>query len=70
MVLLHAMFPTESEIVCAETKVWICKTCEYTLKMPAQAKANNMSLVNVPVVLSDLNPMEVRLISLRIPLIL
>ena len=68
--LLHAMFPPESEMVSAEMKVWICKTCDYTLKrgkMPAQAKANNMSLVNVPAVLSDLNPMEVRLISLRIP---
>ena len=54
--ILHAMFPPESEMVSAETKVWICKTCDYTLKrgkMPAQAKANNMSLV--------------RLISLRIP---
>ena len=68
--ILHTMFPPESEMVSAETKVWICKTCDYTLKrgkMPAQAKANNMSLVNVPAVLSDLNPMEVRLISLRIP---
>ena len=70
--LLHAMFPPESEMVSVETKVRICKTCDYTLKrgkMPAQAKANNMSLVNVSVVLSDLNPMEVRLISLRIPFV-
>lgn len=68
--LLRVLFPPESELVSAETRVWICKTCDYTLKrgkMPAQAKANNMDLVDIPAVLSDLNPMEVRLISLRIP---
>jgi hypothetical protein len=51
-------------------KVWICKTCDFNLKrgkMPAQAKANNLGLDDVPAVLTDLNPMEVRLISLRIP---
>ena len=35
--------------------------------LPAQAKANNLDLDNTPVELSDLNPLEVRLISLRIP---
>ncbi len=34
--------------------------------MPAQAKANNLDLSDVPPELSDLNPLEVRLISLRI----
>lgn len=35
--------------------------------MPAQAKANNLQLEDVPSDLMDLNSMEVRLISLRIP---
>ena len=45
-----------------QCKQWIGKTCHNALKrgvLPAQAKAN--------VELSDLNPLEVRLISLRIP---
>ncbi len=44
--------------------------CDYTLKrgkMPAQAKANYLVLEDVPAELSDLNSMEIRLISLRIP---
>ena len=51
-------------------KQWICKTCHNALKqgvLPAQAKANNLDLDNNPVELSDLNPLEVHLISLRIP---
>ena len=35
--------------------------------MPLQAKANNLVLENVPPELKDLNPMEIWLISLRIP---
>ena len=35
--------------------------------MPPQAKANNLVLENVPPEFKDLNPMEIRLISLRIP---
>ena len=58
------------ESVSALDKQWICKTCHNTLKrgvLPAQAKANNLNLDNIPVELSDLNPLEVRIISLRIP---
>ena len=70
--LLAVLFPpdTDSQLANAGEKVWICKTCDSTLKrgnMPAQAKTNNMGLEDIPTVLSDLNPMEIRLISLRIP---
>lgn len=67
---LAVVFPPEVVFTSAQLKVWICKTCDFNLKrgkMPAQAKANNLGLEDVPTELSDLNPMEVRLISLRIP---
>ena len=54
----------------AGTKQWICKTCDNALKrgkLPAQAKANNLDLEDIPSELSDLNSLEVRFISLRIP---
>ena len=54
----------------AQDKQWICKTCHSALKrgvLPAQAKANSLNLDDIPVELSDLNPLEIRLISLRIP---
>ena len=56
--------------VSARDKQWICKTCHSTLKrgrLPAQAKANKLDLDNIPVELSELNPLETRLISLRNP---
>ena len=68
--VMHTIFPPEIIYTSAQQKVWICKTCDYTLKrgkMPAQAKANKLVLEDVPAELLDLNPMEVRLISLRIP---
>ena len=52
------------------TKQWICKTCDNALKrgkLPAQAKANNLDLEDIPSELSDLNSLEVWFISLRIP---
>ena len=55
--------------VSAQDKQWICKTCHSALKrgvLPAQAKANNLNLDDIPMELSDLNPLEIRLISLRI----
>ena len=36
--------------------------------MAAQAKANKLNLEDIPTELSDLNPLEERLICLRIPL--
>ena len=56
------------ESISACDKQWICKTCHNALKhglLPAQAKANNLDLDDVPVELSDLNPLEIRLISLE-----
>ena len=50
--------------------VWICKTCDSSLKrgvMPAQCVANNLQLSEIPPELAKLNPLELRLISLRIP---
>lgn len=68
--VLNRVFSPELVRTSAHQKVWVCKTCDYTLKrgkMPAQAKANNLVLDDVPAELSDLNSMEVRLLSLRIP---
>ena len=49
---------------CASTqdKQWICKPCRSTLKwgvLPTQAKANNLDLDDIPMELSDLNPLEI-----------
>ena len=51
-------------------KEWICRNCHICLKrgkLPTQAKCNGLSLCNIPNELKDLNPLEVRLISQRIP---
>ena len=52
-------------------EVWICVTCDRALKRgatpPVQAKFNKLQLQHVPTELSELNKIEVRLISLRIP---
>ena len=66
---MHTVFPSEVIYTSAQQRIWICKTCDITLKrgrMPAQAKANNLFLDNICPELSDLNSMEIRLISLRI----
>ena len=41
--------------------------CCFGGKLPTQAKANNLDLEDIPSELSDLNSLEVRFISLRIP---
>ncbi|XP_066268348.1 uncharacterized protein [Branchiostoma lanceolatum] len=49
---------------------WICNTCHITMtkgRMPAQAKANGLQLADVPEELQNLRPLELRLISQRIP---
>ena len=49
---------------------WICVTCNRSLsrgKMPRQAKANDLQLDQVPDKLAELNEMEIRLLSRRIP---
>ena len=49
---------------------WICNTCHGTMnrgQMPAQAWANGLQLSDPPEELRDLKPLELRLISQRIP---
>ncbi len=56
--------------VSIDGKTWICKTCHSNLsrkKMPIQAKANGLQLEIIPDELKDLNTLELRLVSLRIP---
>ena len=56
--------------VSVDGKEWICRNCHISLKrgkMPTQAKCNGLSLCVIPEELKDLNPLEVRLISQRIP---
>ena len=53
-----------------DNKEWICRNCHFNLKrkkMPSQAKCNGLSLCKIPDELKHLNPLEVRLISRRIP---
>ena len=56
--------------VSVDGKEWICRNCHICLKkgkLPTQAKCNGLSLCKIPEELKDLNPLEVRLISQRIP---
>ena len=56
--------------VSVDGKEWICRNCHICLKrgkLPTQAKCNGLSLCKIPEELKDLNPLEVRLISHRIP---
>ena len=49
---------------------WICVTCNRSLsrgKMPRQAKANDLKLDQPPDTLAELNDIEIRLLSRRIP---
>ena len=60
----------ETPSISLEDRLWVCKTCHNTLKhnkLPAQAKANNLHLDVIPPESSDLNPLEIHLISLQIP---
>ena len=56
--------------VSVDDKEWICRNCHICLKkgnLPTQAKCNGLSLCKIPEELKDLNSLEVRLISQRIP---
>ena len=56
--------------VSVDGKESICRNCHICLKrgkLPTQAKCNGLSLCKIPEELKDLNPLEVRLISQRIP---
>ena len=51
----------------AHDKQWICNICHSAVKrgaLPAQAKGNNLDVDDIPVELSDLNPLQICLISL------
>ena len=68
--LLAKVFRTEHNYVSPDGKQWVCKTCDRALtrgNMPLQAKANGLQLCHVPPELTDLNLLELRLISLRVP---
>ena len=68
--IYQSVFSPDLLQISAQGVIWVCKTCDCSLKqgkMPAQAKANNLFLDDIPQELSDLNEMEIRLISLRIP---
>ena len=55
------------------TAIYICKTCHSALSrgnMPLLSKANGLDFTSeheIPKVLSEINELETRLISLRIP---
>ena len=68
--LLERVFCNEHSYVSTDGKQWVCKTCDGALSrgnMPVQAKANGLQLCTIPTELSDLNALELRLISLRVP---
>jgi hypothetical protein len=53
-----------------DNKLWICRSCHNALcrgNVPVQAKVNGLNLDVIPNELKDLNILELRLISLRIP---
>ena len=68
--ILHKVFSPDYSYISFGGIEWICKTCDRALRrgcMPVQAKANGLQLSNVPPELSGLNPLELRLICLRLP---
>ena len=67
--MLEQVFSDENKYISFDGNVWVCKTCDRTLSrgnMPVQAKANNLQLSAIPHEPSDLNQLELRLISLRV----
>ena len=65
--VLQKVFSADLSYISSGGEEWICKTCDRSLSrgyMPVQAKANGLQLCEVPPVLSDLNPLELRLICL------
>ena len=68
--LLNQVFCAEHSYMSNDGNLWLCSSCDLALSrgnMPVQAKANNLQLDEVPVELSTLNALELRLISLRVP---
>ena len=51
-------------------KSWVCRTCDRALKkgdLPVQSWDNGLGLARIPPELQDLRPLELRLISQRLP---
>ena len=68
--VLEVVFSAEFTYISSDGKLWMCKTCDRAVgrgNMPLQAKANGLQLSPIPPVLSCLNLLELRLISLRVP---
>ena len=68
--LLNSVLCANFRHTCSDGKEYICYTCDRTLargSMPLQAKANGLHLSDIPPEQSDLNALELRLISLCVP---
>ena len=68
--LLNCVFSADLRYVCDTGNEYVCNTCDRALKrgvMPLQAKANGLQLPAIPPELADLNALELKLISLRLP---
>ena len=68
--IMEAITIPSSSYHTTNEKIWICRTCDSTLRrglMPVQSKVNNLQLQNIPSELQDLNQLDTRLICLRIP---
>ena len=66
----HAVILEPFMYTSTDGRTWICVTCDRTLEkgnMPRQAKANGLGLFDIPPELSQLNEVEIRLLSRRIP---
>ena len=67
----HAVILEAFMYTSIDGRTWICITCDRALQkgnMPRQAKANGLSLFDIPPELSRLNEVEIRLLSRRIPI--
>ena len=67
--VLQKVFSADLSYISNDSKMWMCKTCDRAVmrgSMPLQANANGLQLSDVPPELSDLNALELRLISLRV----
>lgn len=68
--LLDQVLCAEHNYISNDGNQWLCCACDSALSrgnMPVQAKANNLQVDEVPIQLSTLNSLELRLISLRVP---
>ena len=69
-IVLDQVFCDKHSYISNDGNQWVCNTCDRALcggNMPLQAKANGLQLCSIPTELSCLNPLELRLVSLRVP---